>query len=408
MEPDGSDCYGRSRMSTLSGKHIVVGIGGGIAAFKAVVLVRELLRRGASVRVAMTESATRFVGPVTLTGLLGTPPVVDLWDATYPGEVHVELAAWADALIIAPATANLLARTASGMADDAVLATLRCSDVPTLFAPAMHPRMWRSKATQRAIALLLGDGFRFVGPVHGQLASGEEGMGRMSEPEHIADAVEALFHVEAQDLTGRTVLVSAGPTVEDIDPVRFLSNRSTGRMGYAIAERARARGARVLLVTGPVALTPPENVEVIEVRSALDMHAAILARKDEVDAVVMTAAVADYRAETSHDQKLKKTDELTLKLVKNPDILADLGASRTGTKPVLVGFALETQNVVGYAQDKLVRKKVDLVVANAARDGLGGDTNHATFVHNTGSEDQGLLTKHALADRIWDWVKTRF
>ncbi len=394
-------------MASLAGKRIVVGVGGGIAAFKAVVLVRELLRRGASVRVAMTESATRFVGPVTFTGLTGTPPVLDLWDPSYAGEVHVELAAWADALVLAPATANLLSRAACGMADDAVLATLRCADVPTLFAPAMHPRMWRSKPTQRNVELLRQDGYHFVGPVFGQLASGEEGIGRMSEPESIADAVEALFRAVPQDLAGRKVLVSAGPTVEDIDPVRFLSNRSSGRMGYAIVERAKARGAQVVLVTGPVTLTPPAGVEVVAVRSALDMHRAVMSRREDVDAVVMTAAVADYRAETAHDHKLKKTDELTLKLVKNPDILADLGAARTGAKPVLVGFALETQNVVGYAQDKLARKKVDLVVANAARDGLGGDTNDATFVHAQGAEPQGLLDKHALADRIWDWVATR-
>ncbi|MFT3922345.1 MAG: bifunctional phosphopantothenoylcysteine decarboxylase/phosphopantothenate--cysteine ligase CoaBC [Myxococcales bacterium] len=394
-------------MSSLSGKRIAVGVGGGIAAFKAVQLVRELMRRGAQVRVAMTPSAARFVGPVTFTGLTGTPPVLDLWDASYAGEVHVELAAWAEAIVVAPATANLLARAAAGMADDAVLATLRCADVPLLVAPAMHHRMWKSKATQRALGLLEDDGYAVVGPVHGKLASGEEGFGRMSEPEAIADAVEQLFAPRVQDLVGLRVLVSAGPTVEDLDPVRFLSNRSSGRMGYAIAERAVQRGADVVLVSGPVNLTPPAGCRVVQVRSALEMHAAVMAEREQVDAVVMTAAVADYRAAEIGGQKLKKTDELTLKLVKNPDILADLGAARAGKRPVLVGFALETQNVIGYAQEKLQKKKVDLVVANHANDGLGGDTNHATFVHAGGVEDQGLLDKRALADRIWNWVRDR-
>lgn len=391
-------------MSSLSGKQIVVGVGGGIAAFKAVQLVRELMRRGAQVRVVMSPSAARFVGPVTFTGLTGTPPVLDLWDPSYSGEVHVEFAAWAHAMVLAPATANMLARAASGMADDAVLATLRCADVPILVAPAMHHRMWKSKATQRALGLLKNDGFHVVGPVYGKLASGEEGFGRMSEPEAIADATEALFQPARRDLAGLRVLVSAGPTVEDIDPVRFLSNRSSGRMGYAIAERAARRGAEVILVSGPVSLTPPAGCEVVQVRSAREMHGAVMTARASVDAVVMTAAVADYRAAEVGEQKLKKTDELTLKLVKNPDILADLGASRVGTKPVLVGFALETQNVVAYAQGKLQKKKVDLVVANHAKDGLGGDTNHAIFVHAEGVDDQGVLEKSELADRIWDWV----
>jgi len=389
----------------LRDKRIVVGIGGGIAAFKAVEIVRELIRRGARVRVVMTEAATRFVGPVTFTGLTGTPPVVDVWDPRYAGEVHVELGAWADAMVIAPATANLLARAAHGFADDAVLATLRCCDAPIVFAPAMHHRMWGSPPTQRAVALLREDGATLVGPVHGALASGEQGMGRMSEPVAIVDALVARL-TAAHDLAGRTVLVSAGPTVEDVDPVRFLSNRSTGRMGYAIAERALARGARVVLVSGPVSLAPPQGAELVSVRSALEMRDAIVARQSEVDAIVMTAAVADYRPKTQHGHKLKKTDVLTLELVKNPDILAELGAGRTGPRPVLVGFALETQDVLRYARDKLVKKRVDLVVANHADDGLGGDSNVATLVDASGDEALGSLSKHALADRIWDRVLT--
>jgi phosphopantothenoylcysteine decarboxylase/phosphopantothenate--cysteine ligase len=239
--------------------------------------------------------------------------------------------------------------------------------------------------------------------VHGALASGERGMGRMSEPGEIADALEALFG--ARDLAGMAVLVSAGPTVEDIDPVRFLSNRSSGKMGYAIAARAAARGAQVTLVSGPVSLSPPPGCELVPVRSAREMHAAITGRSARMDAVVMTAAVADYRPLASAEQKLKKTKKLTLELVENPDILLALGAARSGAKPVLVGFALETENLLPYARDKLVRKKADLIVANHASDGLGGEQNVATFVLPGGDEPQGSLSKQELADRIWDRVK---
>lgn len=392
-----------SSTGALTGKSVVLGVGGGIAAFKAVALVRELMARGAAVRVVMTRSAARFVGPVTFTGITGRPPVLDLWDPSYAGEVHVELSAWADAMVVAPATANLLARAASGMANDALLATLSCMRAPVLYAPAMHHRMWQAPATQRAVSLLRADGAQLVGPVHGKLASGEQGMGRMSEPLEIADALAALLG--EGDLQGLHVLVSAGPTVEDIDPVRFLSNRSSGQMGYAIAQRALARGARVTLVSGPVALTPPAGCELVQVRSAVEMHAAIIGRLAQVDAVVMTAAVADYRVAQVATQKMKKQDTLTLSLVKNPDILADLGAARSGKKPVLVGFALETDDVLGYARGKLTKKKVDLIVANHADDGLGGATNVATFVDAAGDTPQGTLSKHALADRIWDRVK---
>ncbi len=391
---------------SLSGKRIVVGVSGGIAAYKAVELVRELGRAGAQVRVVMTPSATRFIGAITFTGITGKPAIVDLWDPSYAGEVHVELGAWADGMVIAPATANLLARAAAGMSDDALLTTLRCIEGPVLYAPAMHHRMWKAASLQRAVTALRAEGAHFVGPVHGKLASGEEGMGRMSEPVEIAAALAALFEGK-RDLAGKTVLVSAGPTQEDVDPVRFISNRSTGRMGYAIAECALKRGAHVILVSGPVAIEPPRGAEVVQVRSASDMHAAIIARKDAVDAVVMTAAVADYRPAALQTQKIKKTDTLTLDLVKNPDILAELGASRLGTKPLLVGFALETNDVVAYARAKLTCKKVDLVVANHADDGLGGDTNVATLVHADGDDALGTLPKSVLADRIWDWVVAR-
>jgi phosphopantothenoylcysteine decarboxylase / phosphopantothenate---cysteine ligase len=388
----------------LANKQLVVGIAGGIAAFKAVELVRELMRRGAKVRVALTPTAARFVGPVTFTGLTGNPPVVDIWDPSYAGEVHVELAAWAHAIVVAPATANLLARSAAGMADDAVLATVRCFDGPVLYAPAMHHRMWRSPATQRAVHQLRSDGAHIVGPVHGKLASGEEGFGRMSEPLQIADAAELLFAPEQRDLAGLHVLITAGPTVEDIDPVRYLSNRSSGRMGYALAERAAHRGARVTLVSGPVNLPAPKGCELVSIRSARDLQAAIAERRGDVDAVIATAAVADYRPVSAAQHKMKKADRLTLELVKNPDVLEELGHSRQGARPVLVGFKLETQNLLGYARDMLNRKRLDLVVANEAQDGLGGDDNVATMVDARGDTALGKLSKRELADRILDRV----
>lgn len=382
---------------------VVVGMGGGIAAYKAVVLVRELLRRGHAVKVVMTGGAQRFVGPITIAGVTGEAPVVDLWDARYAGEVHVELAAWAELIVIAPATANLLARMAGGITDDALTATLLCFDGPVAAAPAMHHRMWMHPATQRNVERLRGDGVRFVGPVEGPLASGEAGMGRMVEPESIASAIEGLLG--PRDLAGRSILVSAGGTHEDLDPVRFLGNRSSGKMGYALAERAAARGAEVILVSGPTALADPAGVEVVRVRSARDMEAAITARRADVDAIVMAAAVADYRPSEQAEQKIKKTDgPLALELVKNPDILAGLGAWRVGSRPMLVGFAVETEALVARARGKRERKKVDLIVANEASVSFEKETNRVVLVDAAGEEALPELPKRAVADRILDRV----
>lgn len=395
----------------LDAKHIVVGVGGGIAAYKALLLVRELGRRGAEVRVVLTRSALRFVGASSFGGLTGRAPVVDLFDPGQPGEVHVELSAWADAMVLAPATANLMARAAAGQADDAVLATLSCCRCPVLFAPAMHERMWQQPATQRNVAQLERDGRSRIGPVSGALASGDVGMGRMAEPEAIADALEALL-AQARDLEGRHVLISAGPTVEDLDPVRFLSNRSSGRMGFALAAEALSRGARVTLVKGPTSLPPPAGAQVVEVRSALEMQAAIQGALPGVDVVVMTAAVADYRPATAAQSKLKKDPNsdagLTLELVRNPDILAELGAARAGTRPVLVGFAMETENVRANAERKLRGKRVDLVVGNHAQVGFGGDDNQAVLVSRDGATELAPMSKRALAAHIFDAVKALF
>ncbi len=388
----------------LAGRRVVVGIAGGIAAFKAAELVREIGRRGAEVRVVMTASAARFVGPITFSGITGHPAVTDLWDPAHAGEVHVELGAWADAVVVAPATMNLLARAAAGMADDPVLATVACARGPVLMAPAMHARMWAREATQRNVARLVADGVRLVGPVDGPLASGEQGMGRMAEAAAIADALaDVIGGGVTGDLTGRRVLVTAGPTFEDLDPVRFLGNRSSGKMGYALAARAAERGAAVTLVSGPVALAPPPGVTRVSVRSARDMHAAVLERVDNHDAVIMAAAVADYRPAAQTEQKIAKGEApMRLELVRNPDILAELGARRKGPRPVLIGFALETHDVVERARRKLTKKKCDMVIANEAKDGFGGDDNVATLVLPECVEVLGRTTKTALADRILD------
>ncbi len=383
----------------------MLGVGGGIAAFKAPAVLRELGRRGARVRVAMTRAAQRFVGPATFMGLTGEPPLLDLWQG--PGEPHVQWGAWADAILVAPATADLLARAAAGMADDPVLATVACARGTVLWAPGMHGRMWRRASVRRAVERLRADGDRFVGPERGPLANGEVDEGRMSEPEALVESLAQLF-VEP-DLKGLHVVVSAGPTVEDLDPVRFLSNRSSGRMGYALARRAVERGARVTLVSGPTTLRAPPGVCLRPVRSALQMRAAVREAAAAADAVIMAAAVADYRPERVAPDKIKKEEgALHLRLVRNPDILAELGRARAGaSRPVLVGFALESRDAVESARRKLRGKGVDLVVANLAETALGSERSEAWLVTAEGVVPTGLLSKEALADRILDFVRER-
>ncbi len=392
----------------MQGRRIVLGVTGGIAAYKAVYLARELVSRGAEVRVAMTTTAAKLIGPVTFTGLLGRPPVIDLWDPSYAGEVHVDLARWAEALVVAPATANMIARFAHGLAADPVSATALCFDGAVVVAPAMHHRMWKHPATTANVRALVERGTRFVGPVYGKLASGEEGLGRMSEPKEIADALATLWTATPRDLVGVRLLVSAGPTHEALDPVRFLGNRSSGRMGFAIAERARDRGAEVTLVAGPVALADPPGVTVVRVRSALEMQAAIAPRASALDAIVMAAAVADFRPREIATDKIKKSDgedAPSIELVRNPDILAGLGTERTGPRPYLVGFAVETRDLEEAARRKLARKKVDLVVANHASVAFEGDENEALLVRTDHVEATGRITKRDLADRILDAIR---
>ncbi|MDH5675106.1 MAG: bifunctional phosphopantothenoylcysteine decarboxylase/phosphopantothenate--cysteine ligase CoaBC [Myxococcales bacterium] len=399
----------------MKGTKIVLGVGGGIAAYKAVMLARELGRRGAELRVLLTPSATRFIGAPTFGGITGRAAITDLWDPGYPGEVHVELSEWADAMVIAPATANLMARVCAGMADDVVLATLSCMNGPRLLAPAMHERMWLSPATQRNAERLQKDGMQLVGPVRGPLASGESGWGRLAGAETIADAVEQAIATarapeQARPLTGRHVVISAGPTQEDIDPVRFISNHSSGRMGFALARVAVARGARVSLVAGPTRIAPPEGAELHSVRSARDMQSAIESLVGDCHILIMSAAVADYRPAEIAEQKLKKADkgaEMRIELVKNPDILAGLGAARKGALPVLIGFAMETHDVLNYARGKLRSKGADLIVANEAAVGFGRDDTQVTLVSEENDEVLPPGSKLEAAARILDCAAER-
>ncbi len=404
----------QTSVPAVTPRTVALGVTGSVAAFKAVELARTLLQRGTRVLPVLTRSGARFVAPMTFTALCGERARVDMWDDTFPGELHIELAARADAVLVAPATADFLARIAQGRADDLLAALVLVARGPVLVAPAMHPRMWANPATQRNVrALQHDDRVRFVGPVVGPVANGEVGLGRMAEPSDIVSALDGLL--SGRDLQGVRLVVTAGPTVEDLDPVRFLSNRSSGRMGFAIAARAAERGAQVKLITGPVVLPTPTGVERIDVRSALQMqsalHEAMGPGLSSADVLVMSAAVGDYRPSRLHEGKMKRSaDALSIELLPNPDLLAGIGAQRASSRPLLVGFAVETgtdDEVVAYARGKLMRKRVDMVVANAASDGFGGETNRATIVEQDREEPLGQMSKLALADRILDRVRER-
>jgi phosphopantothenoylcysteine decarboxylase/phosphopantothenate--cysteine ligase len=396
-------------MKRLDGKTIVLAVTGSIAAYKAVEVARLLLKAGARVRPVMTVSARKFLGATTLSGITGEPVHDDMWDASIEGELHVMLARGADALLVVPATADRLAVFAQGRAEDLLGALALCVACPMVVAPAMHPRMWAHPATQASIATLRARGVVFLGPVHGQVASGEEGLGRMSEPEAIVEALTAML-VPSHDLAGRHVVVTAGPTVEDLDPVRFLTNRSSGKMGFAIAAAAASCGARVTLVAGPVHRATPPGVTRLNVRSAVQMQEELdrLLHDDlqGADALVMAAAVADYRPATFSETKLKKQGEgASLELVRNPDILAALGARRAGPTPVLVGFALETGDaatVESYARGKLASKRCDLIVANEASAALEGDENAVRLVSPASNVNDAPIegTKESIAMAI--------
>ncbi|MBI2897044.1 MAG: bifunctional phosphopantothenoylcysteine decarboxylase/phosphopantothenate--cysteine ligase CoaBC [Deltaproteobacteria bacterium] len=392
-------------MSSVEGVRVLLAVGGGISAYKSAELCRELVRRGAIVSCAMTRAAQSFVAPLTFQALSGRRVATSLMDASEEAEIgHIRLADENDLCIVAPATANLIARIAAGMGDDVVTTVLLATRARTLLAPAMNVNMWRNPIVQANLRRLLEDGrFETIGPGVGDLACGWVGEGRMAEPLEIVEAAQRCLR---RDLEGRAVVVTAGPTVEDIDPVRFLGNRSSGRMGYAVAQAAARRGAKVTLISGPTSLATPPGAERTDVRGALEMRDQLARAAASADVVVMAAAVADYRPASPSPSKLKRDVGTTqLDLVPNPDILAELGARRDGGRlPVLVGFAVETEDLEANARQKLEKKKVDLVVANRAEVGFGGAENEALLVSREGVQALARMSKDDLADRILDRV----
>ncbi len=387
---------------------IALAVTGCIGAYKAAEVLRLLQQDGVDVRVAMTASAQQFVGPVTFEGLSGHPVITSMWEPSATGAIrHIELAQSIDLLVVAPATANILAKFANGICDDFVTTLYVSTTVPVLVAPAMNVEMLRHPATRENLARLAARGVHIVEPGSGYLACGMVGEGRLAEPREIADRALALMRPGSGpgDLSGHRVLVTAGPTREPIDPVRFVTNRSSGRMGYAVAEAASARGAEVMLVSGPVSIDPPSGVDVVRVETAAEMAAATLERVDWSTMIVKSAAVADYRPVSVADRKIKKAgDSMTIEMEKTEDILSAIGA-RKGDR-VLVGFAAETDDLVENARKKLESKNADLIVANdVTREGAGFDlgTNIAVLVGRDGRADElPMMSKRQLADRILD------
>jgi phosphopantothenoylcysteine decarboxylase / phosphopantothenate---cysteine ligase len=383
----------------LTGKKILLGLTGGIAAYKSADLARRMVKRGADVRVAMTEAATRFITPVTMQALTGQPVWSDLWDARVPDSMgHIELSRDRDLIVVAPASADFLAKLANGLADD-LLSTLcvarRC---PLLVAPAMNVEMWQNAATQRNLERLRADGVVFAGPAAGDQACGEVGLGRMLEPAEIATHIEALLQPKA--LAGRRVLVTAGPTEEPIDPVRVLTNSSSGKMGYAVARAAQEAGADVTLVSGPVALATPPGVSRVDVRTAEQMFAAVKQAAQKADLFISVAAVADYKVKNPSSSKIKKANgrPVTLELEENPDILAYVAGMKEA--PFCVGFAAESEELEKNAMEKRAKKNVPVIVANLAPQAIGADDNAIRIYDVRGAHDLGRGPKMELARKL--------
>ena len=392
-------------MGRLYNRNVLLGVTGGIAAYKSAQLVRDLQEAGATVRVVMTRGATEFITPLTLQALSGQPVHQELLDAdAEAGMGHIELARWADLVLVAPATADFISRLALGRADDLLTTLCLATPAPLLVAPAMNQGMWRDPATAANIETLSGRGIHMTGPSEGSQACGDVGPGRMQEPAAIVEAAQALF--AAGQLDGLRVTVTAGPTRESLDPVRYISNHSSGKMGFAIARAAAEAGARTTLVSGPVALETPESVNRIEVTSALQMYDAALAQVGQCDIFIGCAAVADYRPAESQPQKIKKGQEtMQLELVRNPDIIAAVAAH--SQRPFTVGFAAETQDVLDYARSKMHKKRLDMIVANdVGRDdaGFNSDSNAATILWTDGSLEVPLTTKGELARQLVDTI----
>ncbi|WP_075183308.1 bifunctional phosphopantothenoylcysteine decarboxylase/phosphopantothenate--cysteine ligase CoaBC [Pantoea sp. 1.19] len=398
-------------MTGLAGKKIVLGISGGIAAYKAPELVRRLKDRGAEVRVVMTPAAKAFITPMTLQAVSGFPVFDDLLDPAAEAAMgHIELGKWADLVILAPASADLIARVAAGMANDLVTTTCLATAAPVAVVPAMNQQMYRAAATQHNLQTLAARGLLIWGPDSGSQACGDVGPGRMLDPLAIVDAA-LRWAAPVRDWQHLKMMITAGPTREALDPVRFISNHSSGKMGFAIAAAAAARGAAVTLITGPVTLPTPPGVTRIDVASALEMHAAVMARVQQQSIFIGCAAVADYRAETIASDKIKKQgDEMTLTLVKNPDIVAGVGALTAG-RPFVVGFAAETRNVEEYAQQKRLNKQLDLICANdvsLSGQGFNSDNNALHLYWQEGEKALPLCDKTLLGQLLTDEIVRRY
>ncbi len=382
----------------LLGKKILLGVTGGIAAYKAAELTRLLQKQGAMVQVAMTEAATHFVGAVTFQALSGQPVFTDQWDARMANNMaHIDLSREADVVLVAPASADFLAKVAHGQADDLLTTLVLARDCPLLVAPAMNRQMWENPATQRNAATLAADGITLLGPACGDQACGEVGAGRMLEPAEIVEDLIAFF--QAKPLAGKRVLLTAGPTFEALDPVRGITNLSTGKMGYALARACAQAGAAVTLVSGPTGLACPRGVLRVEVTAALEMQREVLARAGESDVFIGVAAVADYRPAAPSAQKIKKNAAaMTVELVKNPDILAEVAA--LPRPPFCVGFAAESHDLATYAEGKRVNKKLPLVVGNLISDGFGGEDNTVVLFDAAGAHPLATASKTEVARSI--------
>jgi len=393
--------------NTLKGKSILLGISGGIAAYKVPELVRKLRKAEAEVQVIMTKNAQEFISPLTFQTVSNNPVITEMFAPVMTSEVaHISLADKADLVVVAPATANVIAKFAIGLADDFLSTTVLATKAPILLAPAMNVNMYTNPATQENLEILKKRGFYCVGPGKGELACGWEGKGRMSEVEEICQSIKTILG--PKDLKGKKILITAGPTQEPLDPIRFITNRSSGKMGYALAEAAQIRGAQVTLITGPTQVALPHGVKVVSVETAAQMHAEAIKLYKKMDTVIMAAAVADYRPADFSPQKIKKEkDNVNISMVKNPDILAEMGKKKGTT--FLVGFAAETENLLANAQQKLQTKNIDLMVANdVTQPGAGFETNTnivTLLCRNGKSEKLPQMSKAFLAHKIFDKIK---
>ncbi|NMD69451.1 bifunctional phosphopantothenoylcysteine decarboxylase/phosphopantothenate--cysteine ligase CoaBC [Bacillus sp. DNRA2] len=392
----------------LNGKKILLCVTGGIAVYKAAALTSKLTQAGASVKVILSDAAAKFVTPLTFQALSKNDVYTDTFDEKDSKVIaHIDLADWADLVLVAPATANTIAKLTYGLADNMITTTLLATTAPVWIAPAMNVHMYDHPAVQNNIMTLAQYGYQFIEPSEGYLACGYVGKGRLEEPEKMVELIKLSFAKKNPKLIGKKVIITAGPTQEAIDPVRYITNHSTGKMGYAIAEEASKAGADVLLISGPVSITPPNGVTVVKVKSAEEMYQAVIKEYDQADVVIKTAAVADYRPKIQHDNKMKKQPgEQVLELERTKDILFELGQRKA--KQILVGFAAETEHVEEYAMGKLKKKNTDMIVANnvkTAGAGFGTETNIVTIFKKDGSSlELPLMSKHEVAQNILDQI----